>query len=133
MKHRATLILAFILTTLFILPTATHAASLQQARQLVIEGKYTEAIAVFVKLIDLNGDHAAGYKWTIGGCYESMTEWKKAIGMYRQIDDFPKTHFAMADCHRKLNEHKVGCLPVMDGPNLVGIVTEGDFLALLAG
>ena len=47
MKHRATLILAFILTTLFILPTATHAASLQQARQLVIEGKYTEAIAEF--------------------------------------------------------------------------------------
>ena len=28
---------------------------------------------------------------------------------------------------------KVGCLPVVDGESLVGIVTEGDFLALMTG
>ena len=35
-----------------------------------------------------------------------MQEWRKAIGMYRQIDDFPGTHFSMASCHRKLKEYK---------------------------
>jgi len=39
---------------------------------------------------------------------------------------------SIAEAAGRMNEHKVGCLPVMDGPNLVGIITEGDFLALLA-
>jgi outer membrane protein assembly factor BamD (BamD/ComL family) len=26
--------------------------------------------------------------------------------MYRQIDDFPNTHYAMASCHRRLREQK---------------------------
>ncbi len=30
-------------------------------------------------------------------------------------------------------EHKLGCLPVLEGSRLVGILTEGDFLALLTG
>jgi len=30
-----------------------------------------------------------------------------------------------------LREHKIGCLPVVAGEELVGILTEGDFLALL--
>ena len=34
---------------------------------------------------------------------------------------------------QRMTEHKVGCLPVVDGADLVGIVTEGDFLSLLAG
>lgn len=70
------------------------------------EGRFEEAIAVYVKLLDLNGDNAAAYQWAIGGCYESLSEWKKAIGMYRQIDEFPRTHFAMASCHRKLQEYQ---------------------------
>ena len=70
------------------------------------EGKFREAIAVYLKLLDINGDNVAGYQWAIGGCHESMKEWKKAISMYRQIDDFPKTHFAMASCHRRLREQK---------------------------
>ncbi|BCX49273.1 hypothetical protein HAHE_31810 [Haloferula helveola] len=74
------------------------------------EGKFKEAIAVYVKLLDLNGDGAAGYQWAIGGCYESMSDWRNAIGMYRQIDDFPKTHFAMASCHRKLGEQQEAIL-----------------------
>jgi CBS domain-containing membrane protein len=38
----------------------------------------------------------------------------------------------LEEAARRMDEHKVGCLPVMDGPTLVGIITEGDFLALLA-
>lgn len=30
-------------------------------------------------------------------------------------------------------EHKIGCLPVMDGEQLVGILTESDFVTLVAG
>ncbi len=74
------------------------------------EGKFKEAIAVYLKLIDLNGDMAANYLWEIGRCHEKMAEWKKAIAIYRQIDDFPGTHFAMANCHRKLNEQREAIL-----------------------
>lgn len=70
------------------------------------EGKHNQAIAIYVKLLDLNGKSAANYQWAIGACYEKMSQWKKAIGMYRQIDAFPKTHFAMASCHRRLSEQK---------------------------
>jgi CBS domain-containing membrane protein len=30
-------------------------------------------------------------------------------------------------------ERKIGCLPVLEGEKLVGILTEGDFVALVAG
>ncbi len=33
----------------------------------------------------------------------------------------------------RMIERKIGCMPVLDGRELVGILTEGDFLALLAG
>ena len=32
-----------------------------------------------------------------------------------------------------LRKRQIGCLPVVAGDALVGILTEGDFLALLAG
>ena len=70
------------------------------------DGKFQEAIAVFTKLLDLNGENAKSYQGSIAGCYESMKEWRKAIHMYRQIDEFPSTHFAMAKCHRQLKEYK---------------------------
>jgi CBS domain-containing protein len=31
-----------------------------------------------------------------------------------------------------LSEHKIGCLPVVDSGQLVGILTEGDLLSMLA-
>lgn len=38
----------------------------------------------------------------------------------------------LAEAAEVMMRHKVGSLPVMDGTQLVGILTEGDFLALLA-
>ena len=35
----------------------------------------------------------------------------------------------LADAARMLIEHKIGCLPVLDGERLAGILTEGDFVA----
>lgn len=32
-----------------------------------------------------------------------------------------------------MQEHKIGCLPVMENERLVGILTEGDFVAYVAG
>jgi CBS domain-containing protein len=37
----------------------------------------------------------------------------------------------LAEAAALLREHKIGCLPVVAGEELVGILTEGDFLALL--
>jgi CBS domain-containing protein len=39
---------------------------------------------------------------------------------------------SLAEAASRLREHQIGCLPVMDGDALVGILTEGDFLALLS-
>ena len=70
------------------------------------EGRFKEAIAVYLKLLDLDGEHAADHQWSIAGCYEKLGEWKKAIFTYRQIDRFPQAHFRMAACHRKLAQPK---------------------------
>lgn len=68
------------------------------------EGKIHEAIQIFRKLIELDGDNADDYLWSIAGCHERQSDWRKAIAIYRQIDRFPASHFAMASCHRKLGE-----------------------------
>jgi TolA-binding protein len=70
------------------------------------EGKVVEAMEVFRKLIEIDGEHADGYLWSIAECYEKLADWKKAIGTYRQIDRFPDNQFRMAACHRKLGEQK---------------------------
>jgi CBS domain-containing membrane protein len=39
---------------------------------------------------------------------------------------------ALAEAARTMLERKIGCLPVVDGGRLVGILTESDFVALVA-
>ncbi len=68
------------------------------------EGKLAAAMDVFRKLIEIDGDHAGDYLWSIASCYEKLSDWKKAIATYRQIDRFPDNYFRMAACHRKLGE-----------------------------
>lgn len=70
------------------------------------EGKIKDAMEVFRKLIEIDGDHADGYLWSIAGCYEKLGDWNKAIATYRQIERFPDNYFRMANCHRRLGEHK---------------------------
>lgn len=70
------------------------------------EDKVAEAMEVFRKLIEIDGEHADGYLWSIAECYEKLADWKKAIGTYRQVDRFPDNQFRMAACHRKLGEHQ---------------------------
>lgn len=38
----------------------------------------------------------------------------------------------LADAARLMMKHGIGCLPVVDGEKLVGILTEGDFVRLAA-
>ena len=38
----------------------------------------------------------------------------------------------LAEAARVMLERKIGCLPVIEGGRLVGILTEGDFVALAA-
>ena len=39
---------------------------------------------------------------------------------------------ALVEAARLLTERKIGCLPVVENGRLVGILTEGDFVALIA-
>ncbi|NNM31352.1 MAG: tetratricopeptide repeat protein [Akkermansiaceae bacterium] len=82
-------------------------SGLQQVAAMDLEeGKYKEAMEVFRKLLELDGDHAGDYLWSIADCWEHLSDWKKAIATYRQIDRFPETYFAMAKCHRRIAEYK---------------------------
>jgi CBS domain-containing membrane protein len=38
----------------------------------------------------------------------------------------------LVDAAQLLIEHKFGCLPVVENERLIGIITEGDFVALVA-
>lgn len=69
------------------------------------EGQLELALELYRQLLELDGERAKEYQWAIGGIYEKQGEWKKAISMYRMIDDFPRNHFAMAACHRKIKEY----------------------------
>ena len=68
------------------------------------DGKINEAIGVYRKLIEIDGETADDHLWAIASCYEKLSDWKKAIATYRQIDRFPDNHFRMAACHRQLKE-----------------------------
>jgi len=75
------------------------------------EGKINEAMEIFRKLIEIDGDHADDYLWSIAGCYEKLADWKKAIATYRQTDRFPDNYFRMASCHRQLGEQNEAIVP----------------------
>jgi tetratricopeptide (TPR) repeat protein len=75
------------------------------AAMLIEEDKPTEAIGVFRKLIEIDGQHAGEHLWSIAACYEKLSDWKKALAIYQQVERFPDDHFRMAACHRKLGNH----------------------------
>ena len=70
------------------------------------EGKIKEAIEVYRHLLEIDGDHSGDHFWAIAGCYEKLSDWKKAIASYRQVDRFPSNYFAIAKCHRRLGQQK---------------------------
>lgn len=76
------------------------------AKMYLDEGKIKEAIEVYRHLLEIDGDHSGDHFWAIAGCYEKLSDWKKAIASYRQVDRFPSDYFAIAKCHRRLGEQK---------------------------
>ena len=70
------------------------------------EGKTAEAIETYRQIIEIDGENSGTYLWTIAGCYEKLSDWKKAIACYRQVDRFPSNYFAIAKCHRRLGQQK---------------------------
>lgn len=74
------------------------------------DGNLPLALELYRELLTLDGNRAKEYQWAIGGCYEKQDDWKNAIATYRMIEDFPKDHFAMAACHRKLKEFREAIL-----------------------
>lgn len=74
--------------------------------------------------------------WTLG---QGRGAHDKALESY-SVKDVMATDVVTIDSDASLGnaaalmrERKLGCLPVVDGEELVGILTEGDFLYLLAG
>ncbi|MBM4255526.1 MAG: CBS domain-containing protein [Deltaproteobacteria bacterium] len=56
------------------------------------------------------------------------------ISIKEVMSDPPVTitpHVTVQEAARLMMERKIGCLPVLEGPKLVGIVTESDMLKLV--
>ena len=73
--------------------------------------------------------------WTIG---QGRSAHERALDSYPVKDVMQSDvgtidpDVGLGEAARLLIERKIGCLPVVEGDVLVGILTEGDFLALLA-
>lgn len=72
--------------------------------------------------------------WTIG---QARSAHERALASYPVKDVMQSevitidSDASLAEAARLMMSRKIGCLPVLEGEDLVGIVTEGDFLALL--
>lgn len=59
----------------------------------------------------------------------------EGIAVKEVMSDLPITiapHASVKEAARLMMEKKIGCLPVLEGPRLVGIITETDMLKLVA-
>lgn len=68
--------------------------------------RYDEAITCYKTLMEIDQQNIDLHRWAIGECYEASDRLHNAIGAYRLVDNFPKTYFKMASCHRRLKEYK---------------------------
>ena len=73
--------------------------------------------------------------WSLGQgqkAYEALLEGSAVKDvMHDQVVSVEATA-SLQDAARELAERKVGCLPVVEAGRLVGVVTEGDFVRLVA-
>jgi CBS domain-containing protein len=100
----------------------------------------------FRHIVVLDGDRVVGVisqrdifygalAWSLG---QGRTAQQKALESTRAKDVMQTDVVAtapgasLAEAAAQMRERKLGCLPVQDGEALVGILTEGDFLALLS-
>jgi CBS domain-containing protein len=79
------------------------------------------------------------YKASLGSVMKYGEKAQRAflegIAVKEVMSDPPVTiapHAAVRDAARLMMEKKIGCLPVLEGAQLVGIVTETDMLKLVA-
>ncbi len=79
------------------------------------------------------------YKASLGSVMKYGEKAQRAflegIAIKEIMSDPPITiapHATVQEAARLMMEKKVGCLPVLEGPKLVGIVTETDMLKLVA-
>ena len=79
------------------------------------------------------------YKASLGSVMKYGEKAQRAflegIPVKEVMNDPPVTiapHASVQDAARLMMEHKIGCLPVLEGTQLVGIVTETDMLKLVA-
>jgi CBS domain-containing protein len=74
--------------------------------------------------------------WSIGqghAAYEKLLNSSRVKDvMHRDVVTVDPTT-PLPEAAALLRERKIGCLPVVEGDRLVGLITEGDFVLLVAG
>lgn len=100
-------------------------------RHLVVKEDETEDV---IGIISLRQITLSALDWVMGHGVEA---YRKIIAstpvkavMETQIITVAKTA-PVAEAAALLSQHKIGCMPVMDANQLVGILTEGDFVSML--
>jgi len=109
------------------------------AEELMMQGRFRHVVVVdearVVGVVSQRDIFHGALAWSLGHGRKAH----ETLLASSAVKDVMATHVVtidpdapLADAAALLRDHKIGCLPVVAGDALVGILTEGDFLALLA-
>lgn len=121
--------------------TVTHNDKLSLAAELMKLGRHRHVVVLdddgaLAGVISRRDIFHGALAWTLG---QGAAAHEKTLDSYpvKQVMETEVTTIspgtALAEAAALMNERKIGCLPVIDREQLVGILTEGDFLALIIG
>lgn len=120
--------------------TARRNDNLSLADELMKVGRFRHVV-----VLEDDGDEVAGVisqrdifygalAWSSGlgsAAYAKMLETQPVKAVMQTDVETVTPDTALVDAAHTLLEKRIGCLPVVENGNLVGILTEGDFLSLL--
>ena len=109
------------------------------ADELMKQGRFRHVVVVddgdLVGVLSQRDIFYGALAWSLGHGRRAHEETLASVPVKQVMNTNVRTVLpedSLAEAAARMREHKVGCLPVLAGRKIVGILTEGDFLSLLA-
>lgn len=115
-------------------------ARIAVAEELMKQGRFRHVVVVddgdLVGVLSQRDIFYGALAWSLGHGQRAHDETMASVPVKQVMNTNVRTarpEESLAEAAARMREHKLGCLPVMADGKLVGVLTEGDFLSLLAG